>query len=38
MRFRVQIQPSISTRRREMEENSLKGNNSNGEDEKLVGK
>ncbi len=35
MRFRVYIQAHINTRRKEMEENSFKGNNSNGEEEKL---
>jgi hypothetical protein len=35
VRLRVQIQPLIATRRREMEENSLKRNTSNGEEEIL---
>jgi hypothetical protein len=35
MRFRVHIQAHINTRRKEMEENSFKENNSNGEEEKL---
>jgi hypothetical protein len=37
VRLRVQIQPLIATRRKEMEEKSLKGNHPNGDEEKLEG-
>jgi hypothetical protein len=37
VRLRVQIQAPIGTRRKEMEEKSLKGNHPNGEEEILEG-